>query len=60
MIIVSTGIQHLSLDFLEWKERQDSAREALMEEGKREVARALELITRQELIKHIVREAHPS
>ena len=29
-----------------------------MEEGKREVARALELITRQEIIKHIVK--HPS
>ena len=37
-------------DLVEWKERQDTAREALMEEGRREVANALELITRDELI----------
>ena len=37
-------------DLVEWRERQDMAREALMEEGRREVATALEVITRDELI----------
>ena len=34
---------------MEWKHRQGAARDALMEEGKREVANALELISRQGL-----------
>ena len=38
------------VDLDEWRERQDIAREALMEEGRREVATALEVITRDELI----------
>ena len=37
-------------DLVEWRERQDMAREALMEEGRREVADTLEQITRDELI----------
>ena len=37
-------------DLVEWKERQEKAREVLIEEGRREVADALELITREELI----------
>ena len=36
-------------DLGEWKHRQGAARDALMEEGKREVANALELISRQGL-----------
>ena len=36
-------------DLVEWKHRQGAARDALMEEGKREVANALELISRQGL-----------
>ena len=36
-------------DLGEWKHRQGSARDALMEEGKMEVANALELISRQGL-----------
>ena len=42
--------EHFFVDLDEWRERQDIAREALMEEGRREVASALELITREELI----------
>ena len=44
------SIRRLFTDLVEWKERQDIAREALMEEGRREVATALEVITRDELI----------
>ena len=44
------SIRRLFTDLVEWKERQDIAREALMEEGRREVATALEVISRDELI----------
>ena len=36
-------------DLGEWTDRQGAARDALMEEGKKEVANALELISRQGL-----------